>query len=102
VFDIGSRLEKFLLYLLLDAIEWMSQILQKFCHDSPNTLLEKDLRSDFILEIERPYVARMARLTPCLSTCGSRLLRKGSCDGGLELRLLFSPKFFLEGLVFFF
>ena len=37
--------------------------------------------SDLILGMERPYVARMATLTPWLSICGSRrLLRKGPVE----------------------
>ena len=54
--------------------------------------------SDLILGIECPYVARIAKLTPWFSTYRSRdrLLRKGSCDGGLELFLLLVPSFSLR------
>jgi len=54
--------------------------------------------SDLILGIECPYVARIAKMTPWLSTCGSRdrLIRKGFCNGGLELFLLLVPSFSLR------
>jgi len=50
-------------------------------------------------ELECPYVARMAKLTPWFFLpvgLEDRLLRKGSYDGGLELFLLLVPSFSLR------